>query len=458
MSRNLTQQTIDRALAEAGNGPVRLRDGKVLGLVLWRRVTAAEKRSGKAKAGRRTPEANRPVVAPAKPRWYLIRRVAGRVRTIPVCSPGDYPSISLETARAAAELVIADLAKGIDPVKAREEARAKHEAEQAEKQRKAVGIVPWSDVIDAMAARMLEKGRADRHTAERKRVAEGVGKAGLKDLTDPRACAIAEAWIRKQKCSPLTQHRYGMHIRALGRFAARKFPAMQQRDPFLPLEVGSATIPLPAAFTLDELITLASDDAASTAWGRLFVFLLYSGCRMREGMFARWSRIDLDAATYAILPPTEKERKAGEAVKRGKGRTVTLQPELVEILRRWQTKAGKRDFLFADEVQTTSFLTTTRFREHLLRLGIPVERDSDNRHIHTLRHMHVALSVACGVPDMQLRLSVGHGGAKMSEHYSTMAMLWRAKLKPWAGTFRLRDEGEIARLTGGKPAGKRVAQ
>jgi integrase len=434
MAENLTQRTIDKALKDTpSNEELRLHDGKVCGLLLWRRPNG-------------------------KPRWYMFKRVGGRIRRLPVSEPCDYPAVSLEMARDAATILVASWARGVDPVKERQATKEQHAAEQVEKQRKAVGIVPWSDVIDAMAARMLEKGRADRHTAERKRVAEGVGKDGLKDLTDPRACAIAEKWIRKQKCSPLTQHRYGMHIRALGRFAARKFPLMQQRDPFLPLEVGSATIPLPAAFTLDELTKLASDAAMTTEWGRLFAFLLYSGCRMREGMYARWSRIDLDAATYSILPPTAKEREAGEAVKRGKGRTVTLQPELVEILRGWKEQAGKRDFLFADEVQTISFLTTTRFREHLLRLGIPVARDDDNRHIHTLRHMHVALSVACGVPDMQLRLSVGHGGAKMSEHYSTMAMLWRAKLKNWGGTFKLRDPSEIERLTGSKPADKRVAQ
>jgi integrase len=458
MARNLTQQSIDEALRGAGDGPLRLRDGKVLGLTLWRRTTAPAKRTGKAKIVTKTPATDRPAPAVSKPRWYLIRRVGSRVRTIPVASPGDYPSVSLETARAAAQQVLADLAKDKDPVKVREEARQQHVAEQAEKQRKAVGLVPWLDVIAAMEARMQEKGREGRHVAERKRVADGIAKVGLKDLTDPRACAIAEGWIRKQKCSPLTQHRYGMHVRALGRFAARKFPLMQQRDPFLPLEVGNATIPIPAAFTLDELTKLASDAALTTDWGRLFVFLFYSGCRMREGMYARWSRIDLDTATFSVLPPTEKEREAGEAVKRGKGRTVTLQAELVEILRGWKAKRGPSDFLFPPEVQTISFLTTTRFREHVTLLGIPVQRDGKGRHIHTLRHMHVALSVACGVPDMQLRLSVGHGGAKMSEHYSTMAMLWRAKLAPWHGVFKLRDEAEVARLTGSPAKPTKVAK
>jgi hypothetical protein len=72
----------------------------------------------------------------------------------------------------------------------------------------------------------------------------------------------------------------------------------------------------------------------------------------------------------------------------------------------------------------------------------------DERHVHTLRHSHVALSVACGVSDLQLRLSVGHGGPEMTKHYANAAMLWRGKLKDWGGRFRLRDPGERARLVG----------
>ncbi len=57
---------------------------------------------------------------------------------------------------------------------------------------------------------------------------------------------------------------------------------------------------------------------------------------------------------------------------------------------------------------------------------------------------------------MELRLSVGHGGPEMTKHYANAAMLWRAKLKDWHGTFKLRDQAEVERLT--KTAGaKEVA-
>jgi integrase len=422
MAENLTQRAIDKALKDTHtNAEVRLYDGKVKGLLLWRRGNGS-------------------------PRWYLFKRVGGRMRRLPVSEPADYPAVSLEMARGAAEILVATWAKGSDPAQERRAVREKHLEELKEKQGKATGIVPFKDVVAYVIGRMGDKARSDRHIVERQRIADGIAAAGLKDLTDPRACTIAEGWIKKQKCSLLTKHRYGQHIRAIGRAAARKFDLLHQRDPFLSLEVGSPAIPVPVAFSLDEVIKLASDKAMATEWGRLFTFLLLSGCRMREGMYARWSRIDLGTATFLVLPPSAKEREGGEAVKRNKARTVTLQGELIEILRRWQKHRGVSDFLFKPEVQTTSFITTIRFREHLTTLGIPVENDGKSRHIHTLRHTHVALSVACGVGDLALRLSVGHGGAEMSAHYATMAMLWKAKLAPWQGAFHLRDPTEVARL------------
>lgn len=340
-----------------------------------------------------------------------------------------YADVPLALARELAEQAKGKLAAGADLTA---EKKARRTAARG-------GRFPFRDVLERVLNGMRAKGRADKHVAERKRIGDALLAAGLTDLGDPRACGIAEAWINRQECSNLTKHRYGMHTRALGRAALKCLDDLP-RDPFRALDVGSATIPAPAMFTLDELCALAGDDAASTPWGRLIRFLLYTGCRMREGMYARWSRIDLDHATFAVLPPTEAEREAGEAVKRNRGRTVVLQPELVDILRSMPHAHG--DFLFTDQCRGAEGSTTVYFRDHLTRLGIPV----NGRHIHTLRHAHVTLSVACGVPDMQLRLSVGHGGPAMTAHYGNAAMLWRGKLAQWHGIFKLRDPVEAKRL------------
>ncbi len=365
-------------------------------------------------------------VRPGSKAWYCFKWMNGRQHNIHL---GDFPGMPVVLARKAAAKQLAALYDGKDPAA---EKRAKRAEERG-------GKVPLRDVLDHLVTRMTEKGRQDKHIAERKRIGEALIAAGLRDLCDPRACAIAEKWINDQTCSSLTKHRYGQHVKALGRVAVRRSPDLP-KDPFMALEVGSPTIPAPAMFALPELFTLASDRALRSEWGRLFAFLLYTGCRYREGAYARWSRIDLDSATFFVLPPSAEEREAGEAVKRNKGRTVTLQPELVELLKSWPKSHG--DFVFGPVCQSITGATTVAFREHLDHLVIPI----DERHIHTLRHSHVALSVASGVSDLQLRLSVGHGGPEMTKHYANAAMLWRAKLKDWKGTFRLRDAAEARRL------------
>jgi integrase len=425
---NLTAKGIELAIDKAdASEELRLHDGKCPGLVLWRRPNGT-------------------------PRWYLFRRVGGRKVRYPLAEPSDFPAITLEMARDIYPDIAARVAKGEDLAKTRREARVKGQAERKQAIQVARGgKVPLADVLEHIQTRMDTRDRSPRHTAERQRIGKALIAVGLKDLCDPGACAIAEKWINSQKCGDLTKHRYGQHVRAIGNAALKKWDDLP-KDPFRNLEVGSRAIPPPAMFELDELAKLASDAALASDWGRLFAFLLLTGCRYREGAYARWSRIDLDNATYSILPPTKEEREAGEAVKRGKGRTVTLQAELVALLRDWPKLHG--DFLFAGTTRITTGDTTVAFRDHCAALGITI----GERHIHTLRHSHVALSVACGVQDMQLRLSVGHGGPEMTAHYANAAMLWRGKLKDWRGTFRLRDAAELARLNITLPAAKKVAQ
>ena len=420
---NLTEKGIETALARLGeDDELRLFDGKLPGLVLWRRRRGT-------------------------PRWYAFRRVAGRKVRVPLAEPSAYPDLRLEQARALYPAVLTRLAAGEDMAKVRRQQRVAAAVERkAARTEMQGGKVPLVSVLEHVEVRMTTLARAPRHTAERQRIGKALIAAGLKDLCDPGACAIAEKWINAQACGDLTKHRYGQHVRALGRVALKKYDELP-KDPFRNLEVGSRTIPAPAMFTLPELVDLASDRALATDWGRLFGFLLFTGCRYREGAFARWSRIDIDNATYGILPPTKEEREAGEAVKRGKGRTVTLQADLVNLLRGWPKLYD--DFLFASATRITTGDTTVAFRDHCKALGITI----GERHIHTLRHSHVALSVACGVPDMQLRLSVGHGGPEMTAHYASAAMLWRGKLKDWHGTFRLRDPAELARLNLAIPTG-----
>ena len=204
------------------------------------------------------------------------------------------------------------------------------------------------------------------------------------------------------------------------------------------------TLPPPPTFDPAEAITLASDAALALPGGRLWAFLLFTGCRFKEATWARWDRFKLSRATFDVVPPDAAEYAAGSRVKRMKPRTVALPAELVAMLTPWSQEANpSAPFLFAAEWRTRPHVYNTfAFRKHLEALRIPLQ----GRKIHSLRHTRQTLGIACGEDSLRLRLSMGHAGEDMGAHYGRMAMRWRGLLSDWNGELKLRDAAEAERI------------
>ena len=374
-----------------------------------------------------------------KPRWYLIQRAGGRVVWAPLGEVCDWPTVTVQTARELALDMLAKVAKGADPA--------------AEKARRRViakgGQVPLCEVLKHHTDKMRTRGRAARSIEEIERIAKLAEAAGIKDLADPGVAARAARWLDAMPCGDLTRHRYKVHLIALGKTALRWWPAdVLPREPFLALSGQGAQLPVPAYFTPQEAARLASDEAMALEGGALWAFLLYTGCRWREATWARWDRIDLHRSTFLVLPPTESERQAGAAVKRDKARTVSLQPELVEVMRTWREADPEGVWLFEAHWRSQNHRWNVEaFRAHLVALGIPLaDSEGRGRKIHSLRHTHAILAVAAGEDSLRLRLSMGHAGEVMAAHYGSAAMRFRGLLHAWDGVWRLRDPAEVARL------------
>jgi len=371
-------------------------------------------------------------------RWYVQKWAKGKQHRVVI---GTWPSVPVELARELAREALVKLARGGDPVAAKREAAANAKG----------GKLPFADALKRHLATLKERGRTGSHVAELTRVVNAAIAFGVKDLAAPGVAAKAGTWLEGLKISDQTRHRYRVHLIAVGKTAVRWWPAdVLPREPFLALSGRGAPMPVPPYFTPPECASLACDAAIAGIddGGPLWAFLLYTGCRFREAAYARWDRLDLDRATFAVLPPSAAEREAGEAVKRNKARTVTLQPELVDILRRWREADPKGVFVFPDEWQQQNHRWNVEaFRRHLVALKIPL----DGRRIHSLRHSHACLSIASGEDSLRLRLSMGHAGEQMAGHYAAAAMRWRGMLSAWAGTWRLRDQAKVQRLTKAAP-------
>jgi len=404
-----------KALAPPRGKPVVVYDAKALGLAIrWR--------------------------PNGKPRWYVVKRAGGRMAWVALGDISDWPTVSVDLARRLAGEALVKLAIGEDPVQAKADRRAKARG----------GRVPMADALARHLAVLRERGRSGGHVAELERVATAAAAAGVRDLAAPGVASTAAGWLDTLDVSDQTLHRYRAHLIAVGKTAVRWWPAdVLPREPFLALTGKGAPMPAPPYFTPAECAALVADDALARedSGGRLWAFLLYTGCRFREATWARWDRLDLDRATFAVIPPDAAEHAAGSRVKRNKARTVGLQAELLALLRTWPRTAD--GFLFPtvwrDQPHVRNVFT---FRDHLEAISIPL----DGRRIHSLRHAHAVLAVASGEDSLRLRLSMGHAGEAMQSHYASAAMRWRAVLADWRGVFRLRDAEEVARLTGPKRA------
>jgi len=410
-SRGLTQGQIDQALATAPKDrELRLPDHKTPGLYL-----------------RQMPGGT--------PRWYLIKKVGNRRINQRLADISSAKAIDLAEARRLAQRALVDLAQGVSPLERRQQRRAAR--------------VPAEEVLAIALRRLTDQQRSPGHVVDFERTVRAfLARTRVTDLAAKGVRATAEAWLSEIDRQPLTIHRWVRHLKYLGNQAARTFDGLA--NPFANLEAGSATLPAPPLFTLEELLRLTSPEALQTEIGRLGAFLLLSGGRLNEAVWCRWSDFELSDRMWHVEPPSEADRAAGRRVKRNKGRTVSLFDELANLLETWR-QVSDDEFVFRQNAawRRNSSGVSIPFARHLQTLGISKAR----RKIHTLRHCHVTAALAAGVGEVHLRLSVGHAGPAMQAHYGQSAMRWKAALRSWNGQFhflnpverqRLEDRGAVA--------------
>lgn len=167
-------------------------------------------------------------------------------------------------------------------------------------------------------------------------------------------------------------------------------------------------------------------DATPAHWKALVLFLGGTGCRWGEAAALEVGDVDLELATVRITkaekqdPDNPSRRIVGPTKSRKSRRTITLPPELVEVLRPLVDgrKRNARVFLppnggplrhktFYTDVWQAKCLRS-RFKSGRKPAGVePVLSDPQPR-IHDLRHSHVAWLIAQGAPLPVIQARLGH--------------------------------------------------
>jgi integrase len=156
----------------------------------------------------------------------------------------------------------------------------------------------------------------------------------------------------------------------------------------------------------------------------LWVVLVMLGVRRGEALAVRWTDVDLDVGTLAVLASLQRvghELRRVPTKTRGSLRTIPLPAPSVEALRAHRARQNADRLAAGARWVATELVFTTRH-------GTPIEPRTVNRmfqtltaaaglrpvRVHDLRHGCVSLLLSLGVPPRTVMQIVGHTVMEMT--------------------------------------------
>ena len=254
----------------------------------------------------------------------------------------------------------------------------------------------------------------DEHSPRRKCAKETSG--------DPDAsCRWCDRACRSHKCFPLAAGSIRVvHAILSGAFLRAVRWGWIAVSPIEQTEPPSVPRPNPTPPTAAEAAAIVSDASKDPEWGALVWFAMTTGARRGEVCGLRWSQLDLDAGLAVFR--SSIGQIAGEVwekdTKTHQHRRVTLDPELVDVLRRHRalcddratalgTRVRRDGFVFSAapdcSAKTNPDTVTQRYGRLAKRLGI-------DTHLHSLRHYSATELIAAGVDIRTVAGRLGHAG------------------------------------------------
>lgn len=244
--------------------------------------------------------------------FMVMTRVHGRQRRFTV---GTYPAMSLAEAREAAQKVLTDAAKGIDPKQRQEEERRAAERRRRETFR----AVADEFIEDYAKAKGLRTWREMQRTLERDVLPEW----GARPVHDITRRDLKELLRRKALTSPAAANKVLEIVRKLYNWALDE--EIVDSSPALRVVAPAPTVERERVLSNDELrLFWRATEGLGHPFGPLYRLAGLTAQRRGEVARMQWSQVDLDAGTW-VLP--------AEQAKGGVGHLVPLSPLACRILK-----------------------------------------------------------------------------------------------------------------------------
>jgi len=323
---------------------------------------------------------------------------------------GNWPELSLDNARAAAEKLNSTLANW--------KAAGYPAPDPFEKKAEPSSTLTFGDLFDRyIEARQLHKQVNEKTLYEYKRIVkaylEDWKTKELRQITDDSVAILNNRLAKKN--GPIMANRVTQLLRAIFAWAITSKPRLWTGTNPAKLPKGSRFQEREVArcLTPEELTRLyaALDSEETSKDLREFVELsLETGQRKGNILGARWAQINLDAKTFTIPSAQAKNKKL---------HVVMLRDNAVKILRARQ--GNKSVWVFPAEGDTEHHLLDLKkgWSDLLVRAGLDYPKDSElHLRQHDLRHTHISYLVMGGASLQAAGATVGHVSSRSTERYT----------------------------------------
>ena len=216
--------------------------------------------------------------------------------------------------------------------------------------------------------------------------------------------------------SPATINRYRSSIQAVLTWGRKK--RLMPKGWVNPV---NDTEPMPVDNARTRYLTEAEYDrllkaARVSYWPKLSLLIkmaVTTGARRGALFGLRWDDIDLEAGRAFV-----------QRTKNGEPFVMVLLPEVVEELRRFESRAKPEHLVFCSTISTNRPMNHTKaWKNALANAGIKGEVC-----FHTLRHTHASWLAKRGAPLLAIADSLGHKSLAMTKRYAHLCVDSRADL------------------------------
>lgn len=329
-------------------------------------------------------------VQPTGKGWWRQRfTFAGKPNRLSV---GAYPKVSLAIARERAAEIVAQVAAGIDPAKARKDAKAGRAEDAALAALRATGA-PLPGTFEHVAREWLAGPQASKvspghvETTQRRLERDAFPYLGARPIGEITARELLECLRRiEARGTADTAHRVKFCAGQVFRYgisigACASNPAGDLRDALKSRAGGhfsAVTNPQEAAALLHAMDGYKGHPITRAALQLSSLLMLRPG-ELRQ---LRWTWIDLDDALVTVPAEVMKRDLKGKA--NGQPHLVPLATQAVAILRELHPLTGKRPFVFPSLTSPgTRCMSENTVRSALRRLGF----DNETMTAHGFRAM-----------------------------------------------------------------------